>query len=335
MSEMLRIENLVQQFKLDKSILDKIKIKNGKVKYETRVVKAVNGISFTINKGEAFGLVGESGCGKSTTARTIIGLNKPTAGKMIFEGRDMGEMDKKERHALRKQMQMIFQDPYASLNPRMTVLEIVVEPILFHKLADSREEAEKQAYALLERVGIRPELASRYPHQFSGGQRQRIGIARALAVNPQFIIADEPVSALDVSIQAQILNLMMDLQEERGLSYLFIAHDLSVVRHLCSRLAVMYLGRIVEKAPADELFKNPMHPYTQALLSAIPIPEIVKDRQRILLRGEITSPVDPPDECRFAKRCNFACDKCRQGEPQLVEVSPNHFVSCKMAQGEF
>jgi len=330
MSEMLRIENLVQQFKLDKGILDKIKFKNGKLKYETRVVKAVNGISFTINKGEAFGLVGESGCGKSTTARTIIGLNKPTGGKMIFEGKNMGEMDKKERMALRKQMQMIFQDPYASLNPRMTVLEIVVEPILFHKLADSREEAEKQAYALLERVGIRPELASRYPHQFSGGQRQRIGIARALAVNPQFIIADEPVSALDVSIQAQILNLMMDLQEERGLSYLFIAHDLSVVRHLCSRLAVMYLGRIVETGTREQIFENPAHPYTELLLAAAPKLTGNSIENYEISDKEMPTVLNLPKGCAFCNRCKKAMPICSEQLPESRDLGDGHIVACHL-----
>ena len=246
MSEILRVEHLVQQFVLDKTLLDKLKIKDGKIFLKQRIVRAVNDVSFSVENGEAFGLVGESGCGKSTTARTIVGLYKPTAGKIIFQGEDLGAMNARDRLAVHKHMQMIFQDPYASLNPRMNVLDVVTEPMLFHKLAANREEAAKKAYELLEIVGIRPEQASRYPHQFSGGQRQRIGIARALAVDPQFIVADEPVSALDVSIQAQILNLLMDLKEQRNLSYLFIAHDLSVVKHICTRLAVMYLGRIVE-----------------------------------------------------------------------------------------
>jgi len=332
MSEILRVENLVQQFKLDKGLLSKIKLKNGKLTVKGRVVQAVNGISFTVEKGEAFGLVGESGCGKSTTARTIIGLNRPTSGEIVFDGKSVGEMDKKERFGLHKQMQMIFQDPYASLNPRMTVLSIVVEPILFHKLAKSRQEAEEMAYALLKRVGIRPELASRYPHQFSGGQRQRIGIARALAVNPRFIIADEPVSALDVSIQAQILNLLMDLKDERELSYLFIAHDLSVVRHLCTRLGVMYLGRIVEMGTREQIFDRPAHPYTKLLLAVAPKLTGSSIASYEIPEKEMPTVLDLPKGCAFCNRCKYAVDACRETLPVTREIEPGHTVACHLCQ---
>ncbi len=330
MSEILRVENLVQQFKLDKGLLDKIHMEKGRLVVRGRVVQAVNGVSFSVEKGEAFGLVGESGCGKSTTARTIIGLNKPTSGKMYFDGQDMTAMDRGERHALHKQMQMIFQDPYASLNPRMTVLRIVVEPILFHKLAKDRKEAEEKAYALLERVGIRPELAVRYPHQFSGGQRQRIGIARALAVNPQFIIADEPVSALDVSIQAQILNLMMDLKDEFHLSYLFIAHDLSVVRHICSRLAVMYLGRIVEMGTREQIFDSPAHPYTQLLLAVAPKLTGSSIESYEIPDKEMPTVLDLPKGCAFCNRCKHATAKCAEILPETKDLGGGHMVACHL-----
>ena len=328
MSTLLKVENLTQQFVLDKSFLDQIKLKNGKLTLRKRVVRAVNSVSFSIEKGEAFGLVGESGCGKSTTARTIIGLNQATSGKIIFDGRELGAMSRKERFDLHKQMQMIFQDPYASLNPRMNVLSIVVEPILFHGLAANRQEAEEKAYALLERVGIRREKASRYPHQFSGGQRQRIGIARALAVDPQFIIADEPVSALDVSIQAQILNLMMDLKDERNLSYLFIAHDLSVVRHLCTRLAVMYLGRIVEMGSRQQIFQQGAHPYTELLLAVAPKISGNSIGSYTIPEKEMPTILDLPKGCAFFNRCPYATAQCEQYQPEMREIEPGHFVAC-------
>ena len=331
MSEILRVEHLVQQFSLDKTLLDKIKFQNGRITIHERVVNAVNDISFSVEEGEAFGLVGESGCGKSTTARTIVGLNKPTSGKIIFEGKDLGAMSAKERLAIHKDIQMIFQDPYASLNPRMTVLDVVTEPMLFHKLVKDRGEARTKAFELLEVVGIRPEQASRYPHQFSGGQRQRIGIARALAVNPRFIVADEPVSALDVSIQAQILNLLMDLKEERNLSYLFIAHDLSVVKHLCTRLAVMYLGRIVEMGTRDQIFETPSHPYTQLLLAAAPklTGSSIEDFETS--DKEMPSVLDLPKGCAFFNRCQFADERCMGVYPESVEVEPGHIVACHKA----
>ena len=299
------------------------------------MLHAVDDVSFTLERGKTLGVVGESGCGKSTLGRTILRLLEPTSGKVIFDGVDVASLKRNEMRKARKDMQIIFQDPFSSVDPRKTVYQIITESITTQKLLTDKKQIEQRVLELMDTVGLAERLINTYPHELDGGRRQRIGIARALAMDPKFIVCDEPVSALDVSIQAQVLNLLRKLQRDRGLTYMFITHDLAVVHHLADEIAVMYLGRIVEKAPADELFKNPLHPYTKALLSAIPIPEIVKDRQRILLRGEITSPVDPPDECRFAKRCNFACDKCRQGEPQLVEVSPNHFVSCKMAQGEF
>ena len=332
MSDILRVEHLVQQFSLDKTFLDKIKFENGRIRIHERIVNAVNDVSFSVEEGEAFGLVGESGCGKSTTARTILDLYKPTSGKIYFDGKDLGAMSSKERLAVHKDIQMIFQDPYASLNPRMTVLDVVTEPMLFHKLAANRKEAEQKAYELLEVVGIRPEQASRYPHQFSGGQRQRIGIARALAVNPRFIVADEPVSALDVSIQAQILNLLMDLKEERNLSYLFIAHDLSVVKHLCTRLAVMYLGRIVEMGTREQIFETPSHPYTQLLLAAAPKLTGTSIEDFELLDKEMPSVLNLPKGCAFFNRCPFADEHCMDVYPDSVEIETGHFVSCHKAR---
>ena len=299
------------------------------------MLHAVDDVSFALERGKTLGVVGESGCGKSTLGRTILRLLEPTSGKVIFDGVDVASLKRAPLRKARKDMQIIFQDPFSSVDPRKTVFQIITESITTQKLLTDKKQIEERVLELMDTVGLAERLINTYPHELDGGRRQRIGIARALAMDPKFIVCDEPVSALDVSIQAQILNLLRKLQRDRGLTYMFITHDLAVVHHLADEIAVMYLGRIVEKAPATELFANPLHPYTQALLSAIPIPEIVKDRQRILLKGEITSPVDPPDECRFAKRCNYACDKCRQGEPQLIEVSPNHFVSCKMAQGEF
>lgn len=328
MKDLVRVENLVQQFNLDKGLMDKIHWDKGKFTLRTRIVNAVNDVSFHIEEGEAFGLVGESGCGKSTTARTIMGLYEPTSGKIIYDGQDLGSLSKKERLTMHKNMQMIFQDPYASLNPRMTVKEIVTEPIVFHKLASDKKEAEEKAFTLLEKVGIRPELASRYPHQFSGGQRQRIGIARALAVNPKFIVADEPVSALDVSIQAQILNLLMDLKDELGLSYLFIAHDISVVRHICNRLAVMYLGKIVETGTCEEIFQNPIHPYTKLLLEAAPKLSGDSIKNYEIPDGEMPTVLDLPKGCAFCNRCKYAMEICKESYPEPIEEEPGHTVTC-------
>ena len=280
MSKILQVENLVQEFNLTKDFLDKVKFKNGHFSLENRVVHAVNNVSFDVEEGEVFSLVGESGCGKSTTARTIIKLIEPKSGKIVFDGRDITRLKPQEMRPIRREMQMIFQDPYASLNPRQKIMEILTEPMLFHKLCSSKAEAEEKAIHLLERVGLSSEQANRYPHQFSGGQRQRIGIARALAVEPKFIIADEPVSALDVSIQAQILNILMDLKDEFHFSYLFIAHDLDMVEFLCDRVGVMYHGKLVETGPAGAVFQNPLHPYTKALIAAIPIPDPRRERAR-------------------------------------------------------
>ena len=292
---------------------------------------AVDDVSFTVERGKTLGIVGESGCGKSTTGRSILRLIEPTAGEVIFEGRDITKINKEDMRHLRKEMQIIFQDPFSSVDPRMSVGDIIAEPLVINNVYSNKADMEKRVAELMEIVGLAPRLINSYPHELDGGRRQRIGIARALALNPKFIICDEPVSALDVSIQAQILNLLKNLQKEYGLTYIFITHNLSVVNHFSDDIAVMYLGRLVEKASADELFNNPVHPYTQALLSAIPTPEIGNKRERIILRGEITSPINLPDECRFAPRCNYTCDKCKQGVPPLVEISPGHFVSCALA----
>lgn len=292
------------------------------------VLHAVDDVSFTIERGKTLGVVGESGCGKSTTGRSILRLIEPTAGKVIFEGQDVLALNKDELRKIRRRMQIVFQDPYSSLNARMTISDIIAEPLKLHKMCDSKEERRQRVSELMETVGLSERLVNSYPHELDGGRRQRVGIARALALNPSFIVCDEPVSALDVSIQAQILNLMQDLQEQMGLTYIFITHNLSVVNHLADEIAVMYLGQIVEKASAVELFEQPLHPYTRALLSAIPVPSLKKKREVQPLTGEISSPIDPPDACRFAPRCPHRCDRCTQGVPPLREVSDNHFVAC-------
>ena len=306
----LEVKNLTKYFKTKRGMLH-----------------AVDDISFKLERGKTLGLVGESGCGKSTTGRTILRLIEPTSGEIIFEGKDINKLNSRELRHARKDMQLIFQDPYSSLDPRKTVNQLISEPIVTNKILKTKAEVEERVAELMATVGLAPRLFNSYPHELDGGRRQRIGIARALAMEPKFIICDEPVSALDVSIQAQILNLLKELQGELGLSFIFITHDLSVVNHFSDEIAVMYLGKIVEKAPSEELFANPMHPYTKALLSAIPIPELGAQKERILIKGEISSPIEPGNECRFYKRCNYACDRCRE-LPALEEVSPNHFVAC-------
>ena len=300
-----------------------------------QVLKAVDGINLKVRKGETLGLVGESGCGKSTAGRTIIGLYQPTEGEVIFDGVDTSTFNKKEKKEFTKKVQMIFQDPYASLNPRMTVTDIIGEGIDIHKIY-SGEARQKRIYELLELVGLSKEHASRYPHEFSGGQRQRIGIARALSIQPELIVCDEPISALDVSIQAQVVNLLEDLQKEFGLTYIFIAHDLSMVKHISDRIAVMYLGNIVEIADSKELYDNPKHPYTQALLSAVPIPDpdIERSRKRIMLEGDVPSPINPPEGCKFKTRCPYRMDECDKLTGELVEVAEGHSVACVLVNGK-
>ena len=291
--------------------------------------KAVDGINFNVKRGETVGLVGESGCGKSTTGRAILQLYKPTGGKIVFDGKDMASLRGEELRQTRRRMQMIFQDPYASLNPRMSVRDIIGEPLLIHKLGNSSERRERVA-ELMRIVGLNPYYATRFPHEFSGGQRQRIGIARSLAVSPDFIVCDEPVSALDVSIQAQIINLLEELQEQFGLTYLFIAHDLAVVRHISDRVAVMYLGKMMELSDRNEIYDNPLHPYTKALLSAVPIPDpaLERKRERIILTGDVPSSLRPPRGCVFHTRCPIAIDDCREAIPEWREVQPGHWVAC-------
>ena len=291
---------------------------------------AVDDVSFTIERGTTMGVVGESGCGKSTLGRTMIHLLESTGGQILFNGKDITKVNKKTLRQLREQMQIIFQDPYSSLNPRMTVFETVQEPLIRSKRY-TKKEVEERAEKIMTTVGLDERLWNSYPHELDGGRRQRIGVARAIALDPSFIVCDEPVSALDVSIQAQILNLMQDLQEEKGLTYMFITHDLSVVRHISTHICVMYLGQLVETCPSKELFKQPLHPYTKALLSAVPSTDILHKKERIILRGELVSPINPKPGCRFAARCNYACDKCHA--PQVLEeVSPGHFVSCCRAK---
>jgi oligopeptide transport system ATP-binding protein len=302
-------------------------IKGGVFSKTIGYVYAVDDINFTLAKGETLGLVGESGCGKSTTGRTILRLIEPTDGAIYFEGQDITTLDKSAMRALRREMQIIFQDPYASLNPRMTVGSIIGEPLEIHKIAKGSEKEERVA-SLLQKVGLRAEDMRKYPHEFSGGQRQRIGIARALALNPKLIVCDEPVSALDVSIQAQVINLLEDLQAEFGLSYLFIAHNLNVVEHISDRVAVMYLGQIVELASDEELYKNPQHPYTEALLSAVPIPDPTVKKKRIILEGDVPSPINPPKGCHFHTRCMYKEKICEEVEPEFKDIGGGHWVAC-------
>jgi oligopeptide transport system ATP-binding protein len=318
---LLKVENLKMHFPIYRGIFQR----------QVGAVHAVDGISFDVKRGETLGLVGESGCGKSTTGRTILQIYKPTTGQVFFEGTDLATLKHEEMRWMRRMMQMIFQDPYASLNPRMTVSEIVGEALLVHAVATPREIQERVVH-LLDLVGLNPSFIGRYPHEFSGGQRQRIGIARALALQPSFIICDEPISALDVSIQAQVVNLLEELQEQFNLTYLFIAHDLSMVRHISKRVAVMYLGVIMELADRDDLYLEPLHPYSQALLSAVPIPDPVADanRKRTILEGDVPSPVNPPSGCRFRTRCPIAESICSESRPDFREVRPGHFVACHL-----
>ena len=311
-----------------------LEIRNLKKYYPTSagVVHAVDDVSFTLDEGQTLGVVGESGCGKSTLGNTIIRLTEPTDGQIFFEGKEIVHLTKKEFKQLRMRMQMIFQDPFASLDPRMSVSALIAEPLKIFRMYDSKKQENEKVDELMETVGLAKRLANTYPHELDGGRRQRIGIARALALDPRFIVCDEPVSALDVSIQAQILNLLMELQKKNNLTYMFITHDLSVVKHISDEIAVMYLGEIVEKCSSKELFRETLHPYTQALLSAIPVPNLNKKRERIILKGELSSPIDPPASCRFASRCMYATDKCLQYRQDLKEVKPGHFVACARVQ---
>ncbi len=322
---LLDVRDLKMHFPLTQGIIFQRKV---------GAVQAVDGVSFHVNRGETLGLVGESGCGKSTTGRAILQLYKPTSGEVIFDGTDLTKLDGNDMRKQRRHLQMVFQDPYASLNPRMTVGNIVSEPMQIHNLV-AKNERTQRVQELLQTVGLNPYFANRYPHEFSGGQRQRIGIARALAANPDFIVADEPVSALDVSIQAQVVNLLEDLQDKLGLTYLFIAHDLSVVRHISNRVAVMYLGKIVEMADRNALYDDPLHPYTKALLSAVPIPDpvIEKRRERIILTGDVPSPINPPSGCHFHTRCPYVMEVCKQVDPILADQGNGHFVACHLYPG--
>jgi len=317
---LLEVRDLVKQFPVHGGFLSR----------EVACVHAVNGVSFSVAPGETLGLVGESGCGKSTTGRCVLRLIEPTSGQVWFDGKEVTAMDRAQLRGAARDMQIIFQDPYASLNPRMTVGAIIGEALVIHKLAKTREQHEARVVELLRVVGLHPDHARRYPHEFSGGQRQRIGIARALAVSPRLIVCDEPVSALDVSIQAQVINLLEDLQEQFGLTYLFVAHDLSVVEHISDRIAVMYLGRIVEMAPARELYTSPQHPYSEALLSAVPIPDPSLKRKRIIVQGDVTSALDPPAGCHFHARCPHAMARCRRESPVLREIAPGRLSACHL-----
>ncbi|HAQ41129.1 ABC transporter ATP-binding protein [Anaeropeptidivorans aminofermentans] len=307
-----------------------LEVKNLKKYFKTKrgMLHAVDDVTFTIEKGRTLGVVGESGCGKSTTGRAILRLLEPTGGEVLFEGENILNYNDEKMRLKRKDMQIIFQDPFSSLNPRKTVSQTIAEPLKLNNIEPDKTKRLEKVLEIMEIVGLAERLVNSYPHELDGGRRQRIGIARALALNPKFIVCDEPVSALDVSIQAQILNLMKDLQEKMGLTYMFITHDLSVVNHFSDDIAVMYLGKLIEKAPSEALFANPTHPYTQALLSAIPVPDIRHKSNRIILKGEITSPIEPKPICRFANRCNYAMDICRSQEPPLKEIAPNHFVAC-------
>jgi oligopeptide transport system ATP-binding protein len=316
---LIKVENLKKYFPIKGGLLGK----------DIGQVKAVDDVSFFINKGETLGIVGESGCGKSTTGRTILRLLEPTEGKIYFEGRDITNLSSNEMRKVRREMQMVFQDPFASLNPRHTIGKILEEPLIVHGVKDKKER-QNRVNELLKVVGLSGYHAKRYPHQFSGGQRQRIGIARALAVNPKLIIADEPVSALDVSIQSQVLNLLQDIQNEYGLTYLFIAHDLGVVRHISDRVGVMYLGHMVELSESEDLYTNPLHPYTQALLSAVPIPDVTYQKERIILQGDVPSPANPPTGCPFHTRCSKVMKRCSETRPELSQKSQGHYVACHL-----
>ena len=311
-----------------------LEVKNLKKYFKTKsgLLHAVDGVDLHINKGETLGLVGESGCGKSTIGRLVLRLIEPTEGEIIFEGKDLGKLNKREMRQMRRKMQIVFQDPYASLDPRKNVFELIAEPLIVQRIYSNKRELERRIYELMEIVGLAQRLVNSYPHELDGGRRQRVGVARAIALRPVFMVLDEPVSALDVSIQAQIINLLLKLQREFGLTYLFISHDLSVVKHISDRVAVMYLGQIVELADCKEIFKEPLHPYSQALLSAVPVPRIDLKREKIILEGEVPSPINPKPGCRFTSRCRYCQDICKTETPVLREIYPGRFVACHFPQ---